>query len=505
MKKQGVGKAIFSAVGYVFLFLACQFAAGFVAEAVIMFSFAFSGMPMEEMMEAVTPAYNGMLYEITLISGLIILGAVAIMHRGALSQRAAIRKAPGSSVPAGLLLGFASYLGALLLMQVSLAIPAVKESQEGYMQQHEAISNAGGSLWAEMLYACIFAPLVVEILCRGLILGKLKQAMKPAFAIVLSGVLFGLIHGNLYQMVFTVPLGILLGWIAYRFDSILPTVLAHFGFNACNYLVRLGEYFDFPAGGDWETFFVLVTYLLCLFSIPMGILLLRSALGKTPRPAPENVTPETVLTQADVIPTTQSEKEGETMAAPEMIIVGLGNPGEKYAMNRHNCGFMALDYIALRQGTEFKNLRFRALTAETVIEGKKVLLLKPQTFMNSSGEAVREAAAFYKIPAEKVLVIFDDISFQPGVFRIRQSGSAGGHNGIKSIISCLGSDAFPRVKMGVGTPPPGWELMNWVLGNPPKEDLDHIIASLEDVYGTAKAFAREELERAAASFNGKQH
>ena len=111
----------------------------------------------------------------------------------------------------------------------------------------------------------------------------------------------------------------------------------------------------------------------------------------------------------------------------------------------------------------------------------------------------------YKIPPEKVLVIFDDISFQPGVFRIRQSGSAGGHNGIKSIISCLGSDAFPRVKMGVGTPPPGWELMNWVLGNPPKEDLDHIIASMEDVYGAVKAFARDELERAAASFNGKQH
>lgn len=504
MKKQGVSKTIFSAVGYVLLFLACQFVAGFVAEAVIMFSFAFSGMPMEEMMEAVAPAYNGMLYEITLASGLIFLGAVALMHRGALPEKAAIRKAPGSAVLAGLLLGFASYLGALLLMQVSLAIPAVKESQESYMQQHEAISNAGASLWAEMLYACIFAPLAEEILCRGLILGKLKQAMKPVFAIVLSGVLFGLIHGNLYQMVFTVPLGILLGWIAYRFDSILPTVLAHFGFNACNYFVRLGDYFDFPAGGDWEAFFVLVTYLLCLFSIPMGILLLRSALSKSPQPA-VNVTTEKAPSQADIILTTHSEKEGETMAAPEMMIVGLGNPGEKYASNRHNCGFMALDYIALRQGTEFKNLRFRALTAETVIEGKKVLLLKPQTFMNSSGEAVREAAAFYKIPPEKVLVIFDDISFQPGVFRIRQSGSAGGHNGIKSIISCLGSDAFPRVKMGVGTPPPGWELMNWVLGNPSKEDLDHIIASMEDVYGSVKAFARDELERAAASFNGKQH
>ena len=193
------------------------------------------------------------------------------------------------------------------------------------------------------------------------------------------------------------------------------------------------------------------------------------------------------------------------MAAPEYLIVGLGNPGEKYAQNRHNVGFMALDYIALRERVTVQNLRFKALTGECTLSGKKVLLLKPQTFMNLSGEAVREAAAFYKIPPEKILVIYDDINFVPGVFRIRNSGSAGGHNGIKSIISCLGTDAFPRVKIGVGNPPPQWELMNWVLGNPSPEDQKSIISSLEDVYDSTKLFAAGDLDRAAALYNGKQH
>ena len=193
------------------------------------------------------------------------------------------------------------------------------------------------------------------------------------------------------------------------------------------------------------------------------------------------------------------------MAAPEFMIVGLGNPGGKYAANRHNCGFMALDYIALRLSTPIQSIRFRSMTAEAMVDGKKVLLLKPQTYMNLSGEAVREAAAFYKIPPERILVIFDDINFQPGVFRIRPSGSAGGHNGIKSIISCLSSDAFPRIKMGVGSVPPGWDLMNWVLANPPKEDMDKIIASMEDVYSTVRHFVNGELERAASLYSGKQH
>jgi len=193
------------------------------------------------------------------------------------------------------------------------------------------------------------------------------------------------------------------------------------------------------------------------------------------------------------------------LAAPEFILAGLGNPGEKYAVTRHNCGFMALDYIALRENVKFQNLRFQSLTAEIQLGGKKCLLLKPQTFMNLSGEAVREAAAFYKIPPEKILVLYDDINFEPGVFRIRKNGSAGGHNGIKSIISCLGSDAFPRVKMGVGQPPEGWDLMHHVLAPFPEEDREKHLNSLEDVYQTVKLFAAGDLDGAMARFSGKKH
>ena len=193
------------------------------------------------------------------------------------------------------------------------------------------------------------------------------------------------------------------------------------------------------------------------------------------------------------------------MASPEYLIVGLGNPGAQYAANRHNCGFMALDYIALREQVPVKNLRFRALTGETVMEGKKVLLLKPQTFMNLSGDAVREAAAFYRIPPEKILVIFDDINFAPGTFRVRGQGSAGGHNGIKSVISSLGSDAFPRIKMGVGAPPEGWDLIRYVLGNPSPEDQKKIVSSLADVYAAARLFVAGDLDRACQLYNGKVH
>ena len=193
------------------------------------------------------------------------------------------------------------------------------------------------------------------------------------------------------------------------------------------------------------------------------------------------------------------------MAAPEMILVGLGNPEPKYARNRHNVGFQAIDAIAEEYGAKIQNLRFSALTGEAMIAGKKVLLLKPQTYMNLSGNAVRAAADFYKIPPQNILVLFDDISFAPGIFRIREKGSAGGHNGIKSIISSLGSDAFPRVKIGVGQPPEGWELMNHVLGNPSPEDEKKIRATFPDVAKTASLFAEGKLDLAAASFNGKMH
>lgn len=143
--------------------------------------------------------------------------------------------------------------------------------------------------------------------------------------------------------------------------------------------------------------------------------------------------------------------ESQSSPAPiTHLIVGLGNPGAAYEGTRHNVGFMALDEAAKAAGATVSRLRFRALTGEGMLGGARVLLLKPQTYMNLSGEAVAEAASFYKIPPERVIVLCDDISFAPGRVRIRRKGSAGGHNGLKSIISCLGSDAFVRFKLGVG-------------------------------------------------------
>jgi PTH1 family peptidyl-tRNA hydrolase len=147
------------------------------------------------------------------------------------------------------------------------------------------------------------------------------------------------------------------------------------------------------------------------------------------------------------------------------IICGLGNPGDKYVRSRHNIGFMCLDYMSQKLNININRLKFKTLCAETDISGSRVLLMKPQTFMNNSGEAIREAADFYKIPVDKILIIFDDISLAPGIMRVKRKGSDGGHNGIKSIIKELGSLDFPRIKIGTGSPPAGWELMDWVLGN----------------------------------------
>ena len=135
------------------------------------------------------------------------------------------------------------------------------------------------------------------------------------------------------------------------------------------------------------------------------------------------------------------------------LIVFLGNPGPKYECTRHNAGFMAGDALAKKLGVSINRLRFKALTAAAEINGEKVLLMKPQTFMNLSGEAVGQAARFYKIPPERVLVVSDEISLPLGKLRVRPKGSAGGHNGLKSIIASLGSDAFPRIRIGVGAPP----------------------------------------------------
>ena len=167
----------------------------------------------------------------------------------------------------------------------------------------------------------------------------------------------------------------------------------------------------------------------------------------------------------------------ESERAPEgpitHLIVGLGNPGAEYQGTRHNVGFMALDEIAASAGATVSRLRFRALTGEGSIGGCRVLFMKPQTYMNLSGEAVGEAASFYKIPPERVIVLCDDISFAPGRVRIRRSGSAGGHNGLKSIIASLGSDAFVRFKIGVGERvDKSQDLADFVLGKFPPADRE---------------------------------
>lgn len=173
--------------------------------------------------------------------------------------------------------------------------------------------------------------------------------------------------------------------------------------------------------------------------------------------------------------------EGESSHTPiTHLVVGLGNPGKEYEGTRHNVGFLALDKVAAKAGATPSRLRFRALTGEGSIGGKRVLFLKPQTYMNLSGEAVAEAASFYKIPPENIIVFCDDISFAPGRVRIRKKGSAGGHNGLKSIIASLSSDAFVRFKIGVGERRDKTsDLADFVLGKFPPAERTEIDALTE--------------------------
>lgn len=188
----------------------------------------------------------------------------------------------------------------------------------------------------------------------------------------------------------------------------------------------------------------------------------------------------------------------------EYLIVGLGNPGEKYQNTRHNAGFLTIEYIAQKCGVKIDRLKFKALTADAVLAGKRVLLLKPQTFMNLSGQSVQEAMAFYKIPPEKVIIIFDDISLAPGKLRIRKKGSDGGHNGIKNIIYLGGSDAFPRIKMGVGAKPrPEWDLADWVLSEFSKDEQKQLFEAIEHAYLSAELMVQNKTEEAMNKYNTK--
>ena len=179
------------------------------------------------------------------------------------------------------------------------------------------------------------------------------------------------------------------------------------------------------------------------------------------------------------------------------LIVGLGNPGAEYADTRHNAGFLCVDRIAEAAGARIDRAKFHALVGEGRIGGARVLLMKPQTYMNNSGVAVAEAATFYKIPAENIIVIHDEISFAAGLFRIRRKGSAGGHNGIKSIIAHIGSDGFPRLKIGVGQKPtPEYDLAAWVLGKLSREDKENLAKRYPDVVSSVELMVAGKIDEA---------
>ena len=175
----------------------------------------------------------------------------------------------------------------------------------------------------------------------------------------------------------------------------------------------------------------------------------------------------------DIFAKLEQEQKNKPAAQPiDWLVVGLGNPGKKYENNRHNTGFRVMDALCSKHSVRCDRSKFHALTGEAVLGGHRCLLMKPQTFMNASGDAVAEAADFYKIPPEHVLVIFDDISLPVGALRIRPKGSAGGQNGVKSIITMMGSEQFPRIKVGVGAKPhPDYDLADWVLSNVTEEEL----------------------------------
>ena len=195
------------------------------------------------------------------------------------------------------------------------------------------------------------------------------------------------------------------------------------------------------------------------------------------------------------------EKQADTTPV-SFIIAGLGNPGAQYAKTRHNVGFVAIDYIAEKLGVRIDRAKFHSLVAEAKIGGVRVLLMKPETYMNNSGVAIGEAATFYKIPPERVLVLHDEISFEPGLMRIRRKGSAGGHNGLKSIIAHLSSEEFPRVKIGVGKKPtPEYDLADWVLGKMPKEATDAFEARLEDILGATRLITEGKIDDAMQRYS----
>ena len=189
-------------------------------------------------------------------------------------------------------------------------------------------------------------------------------------------------------------------------------------------------------------------------------------------------------------------------SAYDYMIVGLGNPGKKYEVTKHNAGFLCIDLLAQNLGVTIERLKFKALGTDARINGKRCLLMKPQTFMNLSGESVRDAATFFKLPPERIIVIFDDINLEPGRLRIRRKGSDGGHNGIKSILYQLGSDAFPRIKLGVGAKPsPEFDLASWVLMPFTKEQLSELRKAADNACEAIALMVDGKTDEAMSRYN----
>ena len=184
------------------------------------------------------------------------------------------------------------------------------------------------------------------------------------------------------------------------------------------------------------------------------------------------------------------------------LIVGLGNTGDKYEGTRHNVGFDVIDALADKLDIPVQRLKFRALTNTATVAGQKVLLMKPVTYMNLSGEAVAPAADFYKIPPERIIVISDEVALPPGKLRVRPSGSAGGHNGLKNIIAHLHSENFPRIRIGVGGKPhPDYDMADWVLGKPQGQDRKDVDAAVARAVDAIQCYIQDGPDKAMGKFN----
>jgi PTH1 family peptidyl-tRNA hydrolase len=188
--------------------------------------------------------------------------------------------------------------------------------------------------------------------------------------------------------------------------------------------------------------------------------------------------------------------------SPTWLVAFLGNPGPKYENTRHNAGFLASEALCAQKNIKINKSKFKALTGSIDLGGQKILLLKPQTYMNLSGESVSAAAKFYRIPPENILVVYDDVNVLPGKLKIKRNGSDGGHNGIKSIIACLGTSDFPRIKIGIGSPPhPDFDRVDWVIGKLTDSELKTIREAAATAADAVEAVVSSGIDRAMNRYN----